>query len=304
MMKQLITISLLLLAVAATASDELRQYYEQQKKEIAQTFQAPELGSEVSIRLANGQPRTGILMKLEANSLSLLTDSGSVNYKRTALHKTSRAQFFAEDYAETLAVEKTREYKLKLQQEIIAQKEADTHAATLSVTSGTEKSSDKDVEKSAKENKDGSTTTTTVKTRTESEIQNLKVTIANTTSHPDTYTLEWYFFSKALPKSSKKNKPAPKTKIVVHDSGSRRVIIGARKRVQEQIASKAFEIKKTATTRFKSTSNRTPDPSISESGVENEGWLVRLKYGDELLDQKASAQKFIETAWISQLGRQ
>jgi hypothetical protein len=91
--------------------EDLKAYYEQQKAEIAPSFKAPQLGSEITISLAAGQKRTGILMKLNDSEVSLMTDAGSVHYKKSALHEISRASLFADDFAHAKAMERTREYK-------------------------------------------------------------------------------------------------------------------------------------------------------------------------------------------------
>jgi hypothetical protein len=280
-----------LLTLPALANN-LKAYYEQQKAEIAPTFQPPELGSEVSVKTVSSQQRTGILMKLNSDSLSLMTDTETLTYKRTALHQSSRITFFAEDYAHEKALEKTREYQQQVHQEKLDKEQANAHEARINVSAKVEKSSDKEVEKDERKNKKtGSTTTTTTTTRTFSEIQNLQITIANNTTHPDTYTLEWYFFAE----------PVAGGKTTTHDSGSRTVTVEARSRVQETASSDKFVSEKVSTERSSSAGGSTSDPKTTEKGKKNAGWVVLLKYKDELLDQKASSRKFLEEEWISRL---
>ncbi len=96
----------ILASVLTSRADDLKAYYEQQKAEIAPTFKAPELGSDITVTLASGKKRNGILMKLTNTEVSLMTDAGSVVYKTTALHETSRVQLFADAFAHTKALER------------------------------------------------------------------------------------------------------------------------------------------------------------------------------------------------------
>jgi hypothetical protein len=287
-----ITVSLLVISMispVAGAADDLKAFYEKQKAEIAPTFVAPQLGSEVNIKLAAGQPRSGILMKLTADSIALMTDTGMVTYKRTVLHESSRAIFFAEDYAHVKALEKTREYKQQLYMENMAETAANMHEGRISVSAKVDKSSDKEIEENEQENeKTGDSRTTTITTRTYTDIQNLQITISNNTTHPDTYTLAWYFFGKSVESDT----------VRVHDSGTRKVTVGGRKREQEKVSSNAYVVEKVARTSTSSNSNSSGDARISESGEENAGWLVLLKYGNEIMDKKASAKTYMSEEWL------
>jgi hypothetical protein len=304
---------LLLFAIAALAiqarGDDLKAYYEQQKAEFVPTFVAPELGAEVSIKLAAGQTRKGILMKLTASELSLLADTGStVTYRRTALHESSRAQYFAEDHAHAKALEKMREYRQQLHNEDIAEQQANIHDGRISVTAKVDKDSDKDVDEDERDNeKTGNTTTTTTTTKTYTDIQNLKITIANNATHPDTYTLEWYFFGKAMEKTTssgrgdKVDKKPLERKTALHDSGTKRITVDGRKRRMEEVSSKAFVVEKITVDRVSSNSSNSQDPRVTESGKENAGWLVLLKYGDAILDRKASSKSYLTEEWLDKL---
>ncbi len=281
-----------LICLSAGAADDLKAYYEQQKAAFAPTFVAPQLGSEVNIKLAAGQPRSGILMKLTADTMALMTDSGMVSYKRTVLHESSRARFFAEDYAAAKALEKTREYKQQLHLENMAENAAGMHEGRISVSAKLDKKSEKDVEEEDRENeKSGNTTTITTTTRTYTEIQNLQVTIANNTTHPDNYTLEWYFFGKSPVTDS----------VTVHDEGTRKVTVEGRKRTQEKVASEPYVVEKVAVNTTSSNSSNNRDARLSESGKESAGWLVILKFGNETMDMKASAKTFMSEEWLSKV---
>lgn len=276
----------------AVSSEDLKTYYEQQKQEIIATFKAPLLGSQISLRLATGQIRTGILMKLNEDSVAVLVDNGTtVDYQRTALHDTTKEQLFAEDFAHALALEKTREYKQQLQLENLAEYHAGLHEARVFVNAKVDKDSDKNVEEDEHDLPNGATLTTTTTTRTYTETQHLKISIANNTTHPDTYTLAWAFFGESVASET----------IALHDSGSRQVTVEGRKRKDEDIASEAFVVEKETRNIVNSGSDHTGDPRISESGTENAGWLVVLKYGNEILDTKGSSSSFETEEWINQI---
>ncbi|WP_372807745.1 hypothetical protein [Pontiella sp.] len=295
------------LALAAThaKAEDLKAYYEKQKAEIAPTFTPPKLGSEVSVTLAAGQTRKGILMKLNTEELELITDTGTmVAYKRTALHESSRADFFAEDYAHAMALEKTREYKQELHLSGIAEEQANTHDGRISVTLKSEKSVDKESEEEEKENENsGVTTTTTTTTRSQTEVDHLKITVANNTTHPDSYTLEYYFFGETVSKSNRDRDEEDENegKISIVDGGTRRVTVDARKRLVEEVSSKPFVVEKITVETERSNSDYTSDPRVTEKGTESAGWLVLLKYGGDILDKKASSNKFLEDEWMNNL---
>ena len=128
------------------AAEDLKSYYEKQKAEIAPAFVAPSLGSEVRLKLSGGQVRSGILMKLSASSISVMTDSGMVDYKRSVLHESSRADFFVEDFAHVKAIEKTQEYKKQLNMTEAAKQAANIHEGSLYVSAKIDKSENKEVE--------------------------------------------------------------------------------------------------------------------------------------------------------------
>ncbi|MDF7822405.1 hypothetical protein P4B35_00150 [Pontiellaceae bacterium B12227] len=294
------------LSVTTHAADDLKTYYEKQKAELAPTFEAPQLGSQVTVKTAAGQSRTGILMKLDALSISLMTDTGNVSYKRMALHETSRAQFFAEDFAHVKALEMTRLYKDELHKENVAERAAGIHAGTLYISAKVDKDSDKKVEKKENENKrTGEKRESSITTRTYSETQVLNIGVANTTTHSDRYTVEYFFFYKTVSsdnddKKKKEKEPEADVKeyknVRLLDKGSKSVTVDAKRRETISITSEPCVVEKVETTSSSGySSNRGP----RVSGRESAGYLVLLRYGSEILDKKASAKSYLDDEWVN-----
>jgi len=282
-------------------TDALRQYYEKQKAELARTFVAPQLGAEVKVALASGQPRTGLLMKVGEDEITVLSESGdTVVYKRHAMKESTRAQFFAEDHAQMKALEKTRAYKNHLLSENLAAENAHTHEGSLSVSAKVEKSSDKT--KDVAENKSkrtGEKRQTTKVTRTSTEVQTLVVTVSNPITHPDTYTLEHYFFSEPVSKGQRNPGRGKKASVGENDGitlkakGSQIVSVPARGRQSVQIQSEPFQVVKVETS-TDGYSHREP----RETGEESAGYIVILKHGTRVLDMKASAKSYLNEEWL------
>ncbi len=271
--------------------EDLRAYYEQKKAEVMPTFTTPELGSEVTLKMASGQTRTGVLMRLNAEEISIITDAGdTVSYKRGMLHESTRAQFFAEDFAHVKAMELTRQYSKEIQLGALAEEEANTHEGRLDVTAKTEKKADTEKEEKEGENRESEKTVTRTTTRTEIQSQILTVSISNLTSHPDTYSLHWYFISE----------DAAGDKISVHESGTKKVTVDARKRITETVKSKDYKWVKASTVHTGAT-GYSSEPRIKESGEEPAGYLIILKYNDEILDAKASSKTFLGEEWMQKV---
>ncbi|MDZ8117591.1 hypothetical protein [Pontiella agarivorans] len=291
---------LTLLVGNAMAADDLKTYYENQKAEIRPSFTAPQLGSQVSLRIANGQSRSGILMKLGSDSITLMSETGTtIHYKRSALHETSRAQFFAEDYAHVKALEKTRQYKGELHKNHLAQQAAEIHDGRISVSAKTEKSSDKKVEKEERELKQsGEKRVYTTTTKTYTEQVNLNIDIYNQAVHPDTFSLEYFFFGQRIAKgeqTDKKDDEVSPGTLSVKDKGLRKVTIDSRGKKSIKLVSKPFIITKTEVdTGSRYSSNREP----SVAGNESAGWLVLLLYDGRILDRKASSSTYLSDEWI------
>jgi hypothetical protein len=293
--KPLLACALLAIALASTQADQgddLQAYYEQQKAELAPEFQPPELGTEFAFLTADGQKQLGILMKLGANEISVLSGSKMVVYKRSALHESCRALLFAEDYAHAKAIERTLAYKEQLHVEGIKDEQASTHDGRISVSYKVEKGSSKAVEEDERENEStGNTTTTTTTTKTRTEVQKLAVTLSNNTTHPDTYTLAWYFYAD----------PIGPAGIAVHDSGSEKITVDARQRVRRDLSSKMLTEIEEVVDRESSGGNYSIDPKVTTTGKESAGYLVLLKYGDTILDQKASSNTYLSKEWLEKL---
>ena len=298
---KLVLILTVTVCASVRAADDLKTYYEKQKAELAPTFKAPQLGSQVTVKTAAGQSRTGILMKLDAASISLMTETGNVSYKRLVLHESSRALFFAEDYAHVKALEMARLYKNDLHKENIAEQAAGIHEGRISVSAKSEKTSDKKVEKEERENKkSGEKRTTTTTTKTYTELQKLKISVANNATHSDSFTLKCIFFSQRISKGSVKKSEEgadsiPKT-IKQQSDSVKKVSVDARGRTSIEISSEPFIVTKTEISTGSSySSNREP----VVSGEESAGWLALLMYDAQVMDKKASAKGYLSDEWVN-----
>lgn len=314
-MRSVLMVCLTLIFIGSAGAADLKAYYETQKAEITPTFIAPQLGSEVTIELLSGRARTGILMKLDANELTLMSADGkSAIFKRAALKESSRARFFAADYAHVKAMEKTRAYKQQLLQENLAQEAANTHEARLSVSPKLTKSNRKAEEVTERELKQtGEKRRIVTTTRTDSETLSLNISVANTTTHPDTYTIDYYFFSKSVAKGDetpaekkkkKKKEQAGETEGLINNQirlkskSSRSLTVPARSRESISIASEPFEVQRVEIDNGSGYSgNRAP----RITGTESAGYLVVLKHGTTVLDRKASARSYLDEEWLSKI---
>jgi hypothetical protein len=289
---QIMALCACLLLSQTTFGEDLKAYFEKQKTEIAPTFQPPELGNEITLSLAAGQQRSGILIKLTDSAVSLMTDSGLMVYKRSNLHDSTRALLFAEDYAHAKAIEKTREYKQQRHIENIKEQQAGTHDGRISVASKLDKKSDKTIDEDKRENPNtGDTTTKETTTRTKTAIQKLSVTIANNTTHPDTYTLEWYILAESVSGGE------PST----FDDGSETITVGAGKRVRHEIESESMVATEVTVERISSAGSSGQDPQVTARGNEPAGYVVLLKYGNTILDKKASSKSFLTDEWLNKI---
>jgi hypothetical protein len=127
-------------------------------------------------------------------------------------------------------------------------------------------------------------------TKTKSETPTLAVTISNTTTHPDTYRLEWYSYAK-LPTGDR---------IITNDSGSENITVGARNSCKEFITPTTMTLTET-TVEQEFDDGGTSDPRITETGRINAGYLVLLKHGDTILDKKASSKNYLADEWLARL---
>lgn len=297
---KLVLIVVVASSTTVRAADDLKTYYDKQKAEIIPTFKAPQLGSQVTVRTVSGQSRTGILMKLDSASISLMTDTGNVSYKRMALHETSRAHFFSEDFAHVKALEMTRLYKNEIHKENVAEQAAGVHDGRISVSAKSEKTSDKKVEEEERElKKSGEKRTNTKITRTYTEVQTLKLNVANNATHSDSFTLKCIFFSKRVSKEISNNGSVKEgddaTAGVKQQSESiKRVNVDARGRNMLEIASEPYVVTKVQTSDSRGYSSRE-----IISGEENAGWLTLLMYDGQVMDKKASAKSYLTDEWIN-----
>ncbi|MDF7806004.1 hypothetical protein P4E94_01045 [Pontiellaceae bacterium B12219] len=301
MKKTLTTAIALALCTAALAAEDLKGYYEAQKTALRSQFSPPQLGSQVTFRLASGQSRTGILMKLSPDSLSLMSETGNATFQRMALHESSRTVFFAEDFAHVSALEKTREYRNKQRAASLAEEQANIHDGRISVSAKTTKTNEKDEKVEEKENqRTGEKRKHSTITRTYSETQHLKIAVFNSTAHPDSFTLEWYFFSKNVSKGgtekereNDKKDDTPK----LQNSAKKQVTLEGLTQLEIEMNSSPFVMTRIE----KYTGGNTGRNEPRTTGEENAGWLVLLKYNGEILDKKASAKSYLGDDWIQQL---
>lgn len=296
-----LTVLVCISCCAVYGSDDLRAYYEKQKSAVLPMFEAPQLGSQVTIKFKSGESRTGILMKLDAETLTLMSDSGlSRSYARSALHDTSRAQFFAEDYAHALAVEQTRRYKEQRYKENKAELAADVHDGRITVSFKTEKNSEKKIEEKESKNKNsGNTNTSRTHIRTNYEVVKLRISAANVATHPDTFMLKAYFFGERVAKNIKKQKKdgdaVTPGMLSIKNQVQKQITLDSRGRQVIEMESEPYKITKTETENHKGIVSR--DPVIS--GDESAGWLVILMHDSTILDKKASHAAYLSDDWIN-----
>lgn len=309
MLKITVIAVLTLACLSARAQNDLKSYYEQQKAAIVPTFSAPELGSQVTTKLKSGQTRTGVLMKLDTASVTIMSDSGSmITYQRNALQEETRTLLFAEDYAHLKALEKTRMYKEEQNMEFKAQQEAGIHDGSISVLAKTEKENETEKTEEERENKSrGETIKIKTTTKTYKETQKLAVTVTNKSNNPDKFTLEYYFFGEAVAKGGAQNKKDNDKKkaapddasagLKVFDKGIKSVTVSPRGREKIDLSSKVFEVKKVMVDNGQGHSGNPP----KETGIESAGYLVILKYGSTVLDKKASAKSYLADDWLGKV---
>ncbi len=258
-----------LLSTLPAHAEDLRAYYEQQRAEIAPTFQAPEPGTEFSIALTSGKKIHGTLVKLTHTEVTLMTDTGEVTHPNSALAKSSRAKLFADDYAKAEARKRTMAHKKELEIEALA----NIHDGRISVSSKTKTDLD------SIKKKGGKTTTTT---KTKNVVVELTITTRNKTTHPDTYQLEWFVFSRRQDRE-----------ITTHDHGTEETTVAAGRSLEHLINAKPI----TTVTTSKSGKNGKKKPK-KDSGEKKAGYLVLLKHGDTILDKQASSKTFLTDAWL------
>ena len=265
-----------MLAVPAQ-SEDLKAYYEKQKAEIAPTFTAPELGSEVTVVLLDGQERTGVLKQLTDNGVQLLSDGTLVTFRKHELLEGSCPHLFADDYAHVEAIKRTRVYKQGHAKRV----RDNIHEASLSVSTKNKKSSSSETE-----NKDAEAGSWDINTKTRNMVKTLVVSIANRTTHADSYTLKWYFFAQDLDQNS----------IVIQSLGSEKIELEGKQRVKREIVSKEYTTE-TITRNWVACCGKSTS-SQEKKGVQERGYLVLLKCGDEVVARQASSKSYLDPDWL------
>ncbi|MCF7847924.1 MAG: hypothetical protein K9M45_03660 [Kiritimatiellales bacterium] len=269
---------------------DLRQYYEEQKAELLKEFNAPEDGSEISLKLTTGNIRTGTLALLTPDTVTIQMKVGPVTYSRMMLDSFTRTQLFAADYAEYNAIARTRALKNKQEGNPRQIGEARLHAARVSIKDSIEKSNNKDETVDTK----GSTEITT-ETKTKTETCTLEITVANMSANEDTFALEWYFVKTPITDDGDGD-PEP------GDKGSTEITIPGNKKAEHTATSLDFTFTELSVER--ENPNATSDssgPTVTKSGDEYKGYVVFVKHGDEILDKKSSTKTFLTDEWLEKL---
>jgi len=289
-LKIIMLMSLLLLPlVSRTEQVDLKKYYEEQKALLRDEFQAPKKGEEISLKLTNGKVRRGKLELLTTDTVTIKMDVGLVTYSRRMLDKFTRAKLFAEDYAEYYAIARTRALKNKLEGNPRQIGEERVHLARLNIKCDLKKDSDREetVEETIR-------AITSISTKTKTENCNLKISVFNMTPHDDTYTLEWYFIKTPVING---NKGEP----VLGDKGSMEITVPAKQKIVHEVNSIDFVWKEVTVEREDQDSGYISEPKINDSGDEYKGYVVIIKHGDEILDEKSSSKTFLTDEWRQKL---
>ena len=267
-----------MLAAPAQSTEDLKAYYEKQKAEIEKNFTGPELKSEITIVLKDGEEKTGVLRQLSDNGVQVLADGVLATYRKRELSEASCAKLFAEEYAHAEAIKRTRAYKRGHAQRV----QLNTHKGSLSVITRTERDGSRDV--TNKEHEDGATTETETKVQT--EVRTLKVSVSNQTTHSDRYTLKWYFFAQNMGEED----------VYIQSRGSKVIDVKGKSRVKHEVASQGCSVKKVAHNYTACCGKSTS--SEKKSGVLEKGYLIVLKCGDEVVDRQASDKRYVDPDWI------
>lgn len=263
------------LAASANAED-YRAYYEKQKAGLKKTFVAPAVGSEVKLLLLDGEEYTGSLKQLTEGGVQILSDEITLSFRKHELDKTTCVRLFAEEYAHAVALEKTRAYKKNGGAKPVK------HIAVLNVKDKVERSIEKE---GSEEETDSGTWLRELTTKT--SIQNLEISVANMTSHPDTFTLAWYFFSEEIDGEG----------IRIHSQGSEIIEIGSKKKLKRSVKSDEY-IARRKTDNFVACCGKATD-NEKKDGLDDKGYLVVVKCGDKVIARKASSKAYLNVDWVT-----
>ncbi|MCF7847927.1 MAG: hypothetical protein K9M45_03675 [Kiritimatiellales bacterium] len=290
--KTIIVLGIALAAqVFAVHANELREYYEAQKAELIGTFKAPEIGSSVGIKLKSGQTRTGTIIALTADTVTMETPAGPITYKKALLDQTTCTKLFAEDYATVIAIQRTRQLKASQASSATPQASA-IHSARVSVKADLDK--DKKTEKimgktSSNSDRDPKVTRKT----TETQTYNLDITLSNPAATPDTYQLEWYFMSRSV---------GSKSSSTLCEKGSQEFTVAGRQRVKHAVASKTLT---SGASKESSSGSENSDREVvdknSASGSVYTGYVVLVKHGDKILAKNSNNHSFLKEDWLEKL---
>lgn len=261
-------------------SEDLKAYYEKQKAEIAPTFTAPAIGAEITITLVDGQAHTGVIKQLTEIGVQILSDETYVTCKKRELSEASCVQLFAEDYAHAMAIKRTRAYKRGHAERV----HLNTHKGSLSVKSSTQRASDLSQDKTEKTKESGGSMET--ESTAFSRVNRLTMSIVNRTTHPDTYTLVWYFFVQEIGTDN----------VAIHNSESEEIRMEGRQKITRKVMSKPYDSSKVTKSWISCPTCSTSDTKTT--GLEEQGYLVLLMCGDEILDKKASSKRYLNVDWL------
>jgi len=271
---------------------ELRRYYEKQKTQLLRSFQPPETGKEVTIKLTTGAIHRGEMVLLTPGTVTLKMKVGPVTYSRMMLDTLTRKTLFAEDYAHYTAYDRTKALKNKQSGNPRQIGEAPTHLGRISVKASLNKENDKSVVETAKGNTE---ITTTTKSKTESCT--LKISVANMTPSDDTYRLEWYFIKTPITEEGAVDP-------VLGDKDSTEIMVPGKKKIDQTVTSLDFTWAEITSERINNDADDGGgggDARVSDSGDEYRGYVVFLKHGDEILDKKSSSKTFLTDEWLKKL---
>lgn len=285
----------MLLSVAFAEQVDLRQYYETQKEELLESFEPPETGKEVTIKLTTGAIHRGELALLTPGTVTIMMEVGPVTYSRLMLDTFTRKTMFAEDYAHYTAYDRTRALKNKLEGNPRQIGEARTHLGRLSVKSSLKKTNDRNVVETTKDNTEITTTT-----KSKAETCTLKISVANMTPGDDTYQLEWYFIKTPITEDGEIDP-------VLGDKGSTEIQVPGKKKIDHTVTSLDFTWAEVTTERINNDLDNGSgggDARVADSGDEYRGFVVLLKCGNEILDEKSSSKTFLSDEWMAKLKRQ
>lgn len=281
---------ILLISVAATAgATDLRAYYEEQKAEAIKSFSAPETGSSVRVKLATGTVRSGTLQALNTDSVTVETEIGPITYKKAMIDASSRRLFFADDYAEAIAVSRTKQ--LKMQQSRSTQKSgADVvHSARVTATGKVRRERNTKKEISEKTNKEkGTTEEKETRITTETQIYNIEIALANTSRNEDTFKLEWYFLCRNIEGDSD---------LFIAEKGSKEFTIAGQSRIKHAVSSSPVTRVKIQ----KSGGDNSDKDTDSESGADLKGYIVVARHGDKILSKTATSSGLLKEDWLKKL---